>query len=81
MTIKINERFEIERDPMQWVLIEKRYGTTKDFKRTETTYRSYYYQVSILCHDLIEKCPDQASDLREVVATCPGADHHRRVKS
>lgn len=69
MTIKINERFSVERDPMQWVLVETRPGESRDGKPIENTYRSCYYQFSILCADLIEKCPGQASDLRKIVAT------------
>lgn len=69
MTVKINERFSVERDPMQWILVETRPGESKSGKPTEKTYRSFYYQFSALCSDLIEKCPQEASDLREIVAT------------
>jgi hypothetical protein len=69
MTVKINERFSVERDPMQWILVETRPGESKSGKPIERIFRSYYYQFSALCSDLIEKCPQEASDLREVVAT------------
>jgi len=69
MTVKINERFSVERDLMQWVLVETRPGESKKGKPIDRIFRSYYYQFSALCSDLIEKCPQEASDLREVLAT------------
>ena len=67
MKIKINERFEIERERYQWTLREWIQGETREGELKLTARESYYPRLSTVCHEIIERSGDMADSLANLI--------------
>lgn len=69
MMVKINERFSIERDKYQWVLVEHKNGTSKKGEAIKTEARSYYPKLEQICNEIVEREAGDCATVKEIIVS------------
>lgn len=65
--IKFNERFSFEREPLCWVLYERKHGKAKKTKEDIiTTKETYHASLEQVCRSIIDKTAGDAQDVLEL---------------
>jgi len=66
--VKVNDRFEFERDSMGWILYEWRVGVNPKTKTPTRTRRPHYYSNIVqVCNGIIDRSCDKADDATTIM--------------
>ena len=64
--IKINDKFSVERDKYQWLLIESKDGIGKNEQPIVTTRTTYHGTLKQCCNEIAERMMGECESVKEI---------------
>ena len=64
--IKINDKFRVERDKYQWLLIESKDGLSKKQEPIVTTRTTYHGTLKQCCNEIAERMMGECESVKEI---------------